>query len=97
MVSRPTISPPSPASPPCSPPSPSPQVTSLRCAPCASIRSLHSTPNDLWHCSRLAITSYCHPNDFLRDADGDSGQTKQPPSRMHLPAKGWTSVCLNHP
>jgi hypothetical protein len=46
-----------------SPPSPSPPVTSRRCAPCASIRSLLSTPNDFWHCSRLVFRRCCHPND----------------------------------
>jgi ABC-type antimicrobial peptide transport system permease subunit len=51
-------------------------VPALRCAPSDSIRSLHSTRNDLWHCSRLVLTSCCHPNDLLRNTDGDSGQTR---------------------
>ncbi len=38
-------------------------------APCASIRSPHSIPNELRQCSRLLFTSCCHPNDILRDAD----------------------------
>src|SRR6266851_9969418 len=43
---RPRICPPSLASPLYLPLSRSPPVISRRCAPCASIQSLHSTPND---------------------------------------------------
>ncbi len=47
----------------------SPPAISRHCAPCESIQSLHSTPNDLRHCSRLVLTSCCYLNDLLRDAD----------------------------
>src|SRR5882757_7758754 len=63
------ICPPSLGSPLYLPLSRSPPAISRRCAPCASIQSLHSTPNDFWHCSRLVFASCGHPNDPQREAD----------------------------